>query len=97
MPKSPCVYIVTNRRQGTLYIGVTSSLVQRIWQHKQKVVGGFTARYNLSKLVWFETHESMESAILREKQLKAGSRIRKVKLIEEVNPEWRDLYENIVG
>ena len=97
MPKLPCVYIVTNRRHGTLYTGVTSELVHRIWQHKNKITGGFTARYNLDKLVWYEAHQSMEAAITREKQLKAGSRTRKLRLIETENPGWEDLYEQILG
>ena len=97
MPKLPCVYIVSNRRHGTLYVGVTSNLIQRIWQHKNKVSGGFTARYNLDKLMWYEMHESMESAIAREKQLKAGSRARKIRLIEAENPQWEDLYEEVMG
>ena len=97
MSKLPCVYIVTNRRHGTLYTGVTSELVQRIWQHKNKITGGFTARYNLDKLVWYEVHQSMEAAITREKQLKAGSRARKIRLIEAENPGWEDLYQQILG
>ena len=96
MPQLPCVYLLPNRRHGTLYVGVTSQLPQRIWQHKNKVIAGFSARYNLDKLVWYETHTCITSAILREKQLKAGSRAEKIKLIEADNPEWRDLYEQIV-
>jgi putative endonuclease len=93
--KNPAVYIVTNRRNGTLYTGVTSNLIQRIYQHKQKISGGFTARYGCSQLVFYEMHETMENAILREKQIKAGSRNDKIVLIQNMNPEWRDLYEVI--
>jgi putative endonuclease len=94
--KQPCVYIMTNRRNGTLYVGVTSNLVQRVWQHKSGFVEGFTERYSLHRLAWFEVHETMESAISREKQLKAGNRKRKLRLIEALNPDWRDLYPEIV-
>ena len=93
--KYPCVYILTNRRNGTLYVGVTSNLVQRVWQHKAGFVDGFTKRYGLHRLVWFEVHETMESAIAREKQLKAGNRRRKLELVESRNPGWRDLYDEI--
>ena len=93
--KRPAVYIVASRRNGTLYTGVTSKLVQRIWQHRTSAGDGFTTRYGCKLLVWFELHESMESAILREKQIKAGSRQKKIKPIEEMNPEWRDLFEEI--
>ena len=94
--KQPCVYMMTNRRDGTLYVGVTSNLVQRVWQHKSGFVEGFTKRYSLHRLAWFEVHETMESAISREKQLKAGNRKRKLRLIEALNPDWRDLYIDIV-
>ena len=96
MNKTFCVYIVTNRRNGALYIGVTSDLPRRIWQHKQGEVAGFTARYSVDKLVYYETCESAESAIQREKQQKKWSRSWKLRLIEEKNPDWRDLYEEIV-
>lgn len=94
--KQPCVYMMTNRRDGTLYVGVTSNLVQRVWQHKSGFVEGFTKRYSLHRLAWFEVHETMESAISLEKQLKAGNRERKLRLIEALNPDWRDLYVDIV-
>ena len=94
--KHPCVYIMTNRRDGTLYVGVTSQLGARVWQHKTRALPGFTSKYNLHHLVWFERHETMESAILREKQLKAGNRQRKLALIEALNPDWQDLYEQIL-
>ena len=94
--KQPCVYILANKRNGTLYTGVTSNLVQRVWQHKQGVVEGFTKKYRIKQLVWYELHEGMQGAIMREKQIKAGSRAKKLALIEGMNPEWRDLYEDIV-
>tara|TARA_R110001606_G_scaffold130000_16_gene264994 strand:- start:205 stop:498 length:294 start_codon:yes stop_codon:yes gene_type:complete len=93
--KQPAVYIMTNKRNGTLYTGVTSKLPQRVWQHREGVAGGFTKRYGCKTLVWFEMHENMEAAILREKQIKAGSRKKKLALIEAFNPQWRDLYEDI--
>ena len=90
--KQPCVYILASRRNGTLYVGVTSNLPGRVWQHRNEVVDGFSKRYGVHTLVWYEPHETMESAILREKQLKAGSRARKLGLIEAMNPDWQDLY-----
>ena len=93
--KQPAVYIVANRRNGTIYTGVTSDLVRRIWQHRQGVAG-FTRRYGCKHLVWYEIHEEMLPAIAREKQLKAGSRKRKLALIEAMNPEWADLWNTIV-
>ncbi|MAT64555.1 MAG: endonuclease [Gammaproteobacteria bacterium] len=95
MDKQPAVYILTNKPNGTLYTGVTSNLPHRIWQHKQKLVQGFSAKYNLTNLVYFELHTDMYQAITREKQIKAGSRKAKVNLITEANPEWRDLYTDI--
>ena len=93
--KQPAVYIMANRRNGTLYTGVTSDLAKRVWQHKNGTTG-FTARYGCKLLVWFEIGGDMEWAILREKQIKAGSRKKKLALIEALNPDWRDLYESIV-
>ncbi|AMO71751.1 endonuclease [Sphingorhabdus sp. M41] len=93
--KQPAVYIMTNKRNGTLYTGVTSKLPQRVWQHREGIADGFTKRYGCKMLVWFEMHETMEAAILREKQIKAGSRKKKLALIEAFNPQWRDLYEDI--
>ena len=93
--KQPAVYIMTNRRNGTIYTGVTSDLVQRIWQHKQGIKG-FSARYDCKLLVWYEIHEEMLPAIAREKQIKGGSRRKKLALIEAMNPTWADLYESIV-
>ena len=93
--KTPCVYILTNRSNGTLYIGVTSNLVQRVWRHKHDLVEGFTKRYGIRRLVWYEVHGSMESAIGREKALKKWNRAWKIALIEEGNPMWADLYDEI--
>jgi putative endonuclease len=95
--KTPCVYILANQRNGTLYIGVTSNPAQRIWQHKEGVVEGFTKKYGIKLLVWYELHATMESAITREKQLKASKRARKIRLIEVTNPDWRDLYADIIA
>jgi len=95
--KQPCTYLLASKRNGTLYTGVTSNLVQRVWQHKEGVADGFTKKHGVKLLVWYEPHETMESAILREKQIKAGSRTKKLALIEGMNPNWRDLYEDILG
>jgi putative endonuclease len=95
MEKLPCVYILSNKPLGTLYIGVTSNLPQRIWQHKNKVTKGFSEKYNLNNLVWYEVHEEMMSAIQREKALKAWKREWKIRIIEEMNPLWRDLYDDL--
>ena len=91
MAKQFFVYIMASRRNGTLYIGVTSNLAQRVWYHKQGVVEGFTRKYDVKMLVYFEPHETAESAITREKQLKKWERVWKIRLIEQSNPEWRDL------
>ena len=93
----PAVYTMANRKLGTIYVGVTSNLVQRIWQHREGIGGGFTARYGCKRLVWFELHGTMENAILHEKQLKAGSRAKKIALVEADNPDWHDLYAEIIG
>ena len=93
--KSPCVYILASNPYGTLYIGVTSDLVQRVWQHKNDLVEGFTERYGVHMLVWYELHETMESAIAREKALKKWNRAWKIELIENSNPNWADLYDEI--
>ena len=90
----PCVYLMVNKRNGTIYTGVTSGLVKRVWQHREGL-GGFATRYGCKLLVWFEQHSTMEHAILREKQIKAGSRAKKVALIETDNPLWRDLWFEI--
>lgn len=95
MKKQPAVYILTNKPDGTLYTGVTSDLPKRIWQHKNRVMKGFSTRYNLTRLVYFELFEDMYTAISREKQIKAGSRKAKINLIERRNPGWRDLYTEV--
>ena len=92
----PCVYLLASKRNGTLYTGVTSDLVQRVWQHQNGVVEGFTKRYGVHLLVWFELHETMLSAIAREKAIKEWKRAWKIELIETSNPTWRDLYGEIV-
>ena len=94
--KLPCVYILASKRNGTLYVGVTSNLVQRVWQHKNDFAEGFTKRYRVHTLVWYEVHESMESAITREKRIKKWKRAWKPKMIEKGKSSWRDLYEEIV-
>ncbi len=93
--KQPCVYLMASQRNGTLYVGVTSDLVQRVGQHKEKLVDGFTKRYGVDRLVWYECHATMDSAIIREKAIKGWKRRWKLALIEEQNPTWRDLYDDI--
>jgi len=95
MSKQPCVYMLASRRNGTLYVGVTSDLLKRVWEHKNDVVEGFTKRYGVHSLVWYEPHETMESAIMREKAIKEWKRAWKLDVIEKANPEWKDLYDNI--
>ena len=94
--KQPAVYILTNYKNGTLYIGVTSNLIQRTYQHKHKIIKGFTSKYNLTKLVYYETYETMQEAIKREKQLKKWNRAWKIELIEKFNEDWNDLYKDII-
>jgi putative endonuclease len=94
--KEPVVYIVASRRNGTLYVGVSSNLPQRVWQHRTGVVRGFTKRYGCKILVWYELHSTMLDAIAREKQIKGGSRKKKLALIEAINSTWRDLYEDLI-
>jgi putative endonuclease len=88
--------MLASRHNGTLYIGVTSDPIKRVWQHRNEVAQGFTSRYHVHDLVWYELHETMESAILREKQLKEWKRAWKLRLIEGENPEWRDLYPTLL-
>ena len=88
-------YIVASRRNGTLYVGMTDNLSERIWQHKHRVFRGFTAKYGVDKLVWFESHETRESAFIRERQMKEWRRSWKLLLIEAANPTWSDLYETL--
>jgi putative endonuclease len=89
------VHIVCSKRNGTLYTGITSDIVKRVYEHKKGLVEGFTKKYKIHYLVWYETHESVESAIHREKQIKKWKRVWKLSLIEKENPKWCDLYENI--
>ena len=91
------VYILASCRNGTLYVGVTSQLVQRVWQHKEGLADGFTKQYGLKTLVWYEQHDTAESAITREKQIKKWERKWKVGLIEAENPYWNDLYDDVAG
>ena len=95
--KDPCVYILASGIRGTLYIGVTSDLVKRTWQHRNDVVPGFTQKYGVRDLVWFEQHPTMESAIRREKALKEWRRLWKIRLVEESNPTWIDRFGEIAG
>jgi putative endonuclease len=95
MERHPAVYILTNHYLGTLYIGATSDLPRRVWQHRNDLVEGFTATYALHRLVWFEVHTTMYAAISREKQLKKWNRAWKLELIRATNPQWRDLWEEI--
>ena len=94
--KQPCVYILASGRNGTLYTGVTSDLVKRVWEHKNDLVKGFTKRYGVHTLVWFEMHEDMLAAIAREKEIKGWKRHWKLELIEARNPNWRDLYPDLL-
>ena len=94
--KQPCVYILASDKNGTLYTGVTSDLVKRIWEHKNGSTEGFTKKYEVHTLVWYERHETMESAISREKAIKKWERAWKIEIIEGSNPEWRDLYPEII-
>lgn len=95
--KQPCVYILASKKNGILYIGVTSNLVQRMWQHKEGLADGFSKKYRIKRLAWYEQHETMMSAITREKALKKWERAWKIELIEKENPQWRDLYPEILG
>ena len=97
MAKQFYVYILASKPNGTLYTGVTSNLIQRVWQHKNDVIQGFTRKYNVKTLVYYEVHENAESALKREKRIKRWRRAWKLGLIENSNPEWRDLYGNILG
>jgi putative endonuclease len=92
----PCVYILASKRNGTLYVGVTSNLAKRVWEHREQLVEGFTRKYGVHELVYYEIHDDMISAITREKQIKKWNRAWKLKLIEKVNPNWRDLCTEVV-
>ena len=96
MTLKPAVYIIANRRNGTIYTGVTSNLPNRIYQHKNKIISGFASRYNCNKLVYFEYFEDILNAIIREKNIKSVGRSKKIKLIEKNNPYWNDLYNSII-
>ena len=93
--RQPATYIMANKRNGTIYTGVTSNLIQRDWQHKNKLTQGFTKKYGCTLLVYYEACDSMEQAILREKQIKGGSRKKKIALIEALNPDWNDLSDTL--
>jgi putative endonuclease len=95
-PKRPAVYIMASQRNGTLYTGVTSDLVKRAYDHREGLVPGFSKQYGCKVLVWYERCDEMVSAIVREKQIKAGSRRKKLALIEAMNPDWRDLYDELL-
>ena len=95
MEKHYYVYILTNKHNKVLYTGVTNNLQRRVYEHREKLIEGFTKKYNVDKLVYYEETESIEAAILREKQIKGGSRQKKLDLIEGMNPGWRDLYEDL--
>ena len=97
MENAFCVYMLASGRNGTLYIGVTSDLIKRVWQHREGVVEGFTKDYNVKQLVWYEQHENAESAVRREKQLKKWNRAWKIRLLESGNPYWNDLYPELSG
>ncbi|MBD9477552.1 GIY-YIG nuclease family protein [Pseudoxanthomonas sp. PXM02] len=97
MDKQPATYMLSSQRNGTLYIGVTSDLVGRIWQHRHHAVPGFSHRYGVTQLVWYELHETMDAAITREKRLKKWERAWKIRLIEQSNPYWNDLWHDIIG
>ena len=94
--KKPAVYILASKPRGTLYTGVTRDLIKRIWEHKNDVVTGFTKEYKIHRFVYYELHEDISSAILREKQIKKWNRLWKIELIEDFNPEWNDLYDDIL-
>ena len=97
MEKQPCVYLLASGYNGTLYVGVTSDLIKRVYQHRNNQVDGFTKRYNVHNLVWYELHEQMESAILREKQIKKWDRKAKIGLIQKYNSTWRDLWDGLLA
>ena len=94
--KQPCVYIVASGRNGTLYTGVTSDLPRRAFEHRDGQVKGFSQKYGCKSLVWYDAHATMQDAIAREKQIKAGNRLRKLQLVESLNPDWADLYDTLI-
>ena len=95
MDRQYCVYIMTNKHNNVLYTGITNDLKRRVYEHKEKLVNGFTKKYNITKLVYYEVFEDPENAILREKQIKAGSRQKKIDLINSINRKWLNLYEEL--
>ncbi len=97
MEMQSCVYMLASGRNGTLYVGVTSDLIRRTWEHREHAIDGFTKRYGVTRLVWYELHATMEAAIRREKGIKKWNRAWKVRLIDETNPSWRDLWPDITG
>jgi putative endonuclease len=97
MKKQPAIYILASKRNGTLYVGVTSKLVQRVWQHRYNQLEGFTKKYGVHDLVYFEQHNEMLEALSREKQIKKWKRAWKINLIEQDNPEWKDLWDSLHG
>ena len=96
MDRQYYIYIMTNKTNSVIYTGVTNNLIRRIYEHKEKLVEGFTEKYNVSKLVYYEFCEDAEEAISREKKIKGGSRAKKIALIENINKDWKDLYEEII-
>ncbi len=96
MERQPCVYMLASKRNGTLYIGVTSNLTKRIWEHKNNLVESFTSKYGVHTLVWYELHDTMDSAIQREKTIKSWKRAWKMKVVEEMNLHWHDLYFDLL-
>ena len=96
MERQPCVFLLASKRNGTLYTGVTSNLLLRVWEHKSNLVESFTSKYGVHTIVWYEIHDTMETAIQREKTIKNWKRAWKMKVIEAMNPEWRDLYPDLL-
>ena len=97
MEKQFHVYILASKRNGTLYVGMTSDLIKRVWEHKNHLVDGFTKKYEVTRLIYFEKHDNPEQAIAREKRLKKWTRAWKIRLIEKSNPDWEDLYDGLLG
>ena len=96
MERQPCVYMLASKQNGTLYTGVTSNLLKRVWEHKNNLVEGFTSKYGVHTLVWYELHDTMDSAIQREKAIKNWKRVWKLKVIEKMNSRWHDLYSELL-
>jgi len=96
MEKQPCVYLLASGRNGTLYVGVTSNLIKRVYEHRNELADGFSKKYGVNDLVWYEIHETMDSAITREKQIKKWNRGIRIRFIEKMNKEWRDLWPDLI-